>query len=64
MKKSKDASPNEREAFQKHIEIMKEFRTSHPDREIKVVTPKDILTSDGNLLAPVANVKLDKHKQN
>jgi hypothetical protein len=60
----KDSSRNDKESFQKHDEIMKKFRFSHPEREVKIVIPKDILTTDGNLLAPVNSVKLGDNKQN
>jgi hypothetical protein len=59
-----NSSRNDLESFQKHDEIMKKFRLSHPDREVRIVAPKDILTTDGNLLAPVDSVKLDNNKQN
>jgi hypothetical protein len=54
----------DKESFQKHDELMKKFRFSHPDREVKIVPAKDILTTDGNLLAPVDSVKLDKNRLN
>jgi hypothetical protein len=64
LEKSKDPSQHDHDTFRKHDEIMKKFRISHPDREVKIVTPKDIMTTGGNLLAPVDTVKLDKNKQN
>jgi hypothetical protein len=54
----------QKESFEKHDEIMKKFHASHPDREVKIVDSKDILTTGGNLLAPADPVKLEKHKQN
>jgi hypothetical protein len=60
----KDPSAGNKEIFQKHDELMKKFRFSHPDREVKIVPAKDILTTDGNLLAPVDSVKLDKNRLN
>jgi hypothetical protein len=60
----KDSSRNDKESFEKHDDIMKKFRFSHPEREIKIVAPKDILTTDGNLLAPVNSVTLGVNKQN
>lgn len=60
----KDPSASDRETFQKHDELMKKFRFSHPDREVKIVSAKDILTTEGNLLAPVDSVRLDKNKLN
>lgn len=62
--KARDPSGNDRDTFRKHDEIMKKFRISHPEREVKIVAPKDIMTASGNLLAPVDTVKLDKNKQN
>jgi hypothetical protein len=61
---SRDPSVSDKESFQKHDELMKKFRFSHPDREVKIVPAKDILTTDGNLLAPIDSVKLDKNKLN
>ncbi len=60
----KDSSANDKETFQEHDEIMKKFRLAHPDREVKIVAAKDIISADGNLLAPVDPVKLDKNKNN
>ena len=51
-----------KESFQKHDEVMKQFRLSHPDAS--VINARDIMTADGNLLAPVDNVKLTEHVQN
>jgi hypothetical protein len=55
---------DDRESFQKHDEIMKKFRISHPDRDVKIVHASNILNAGGNLLAPVDAVRLDKNKQN
>ena len=52
----------DRESFQKHDEIMKKFRISHPDREVKIVHADNILNAGGNPLAPIDVVKLDKNK--
>ena len=61
----KDTDKNDdREPFQKHDEIMKKFRISHPDRDVKIVQAGNILNAGGNPLAPVDAVKLDKNKQN
>jgi len=60
----KGSSKNDKDSFQKHDEIMKKFRFGHPDQDVKIVAPKDILTTDGNLLAPVTSVKLGDNKQN
>jgi hypothetical protein len=51
-----------KESFQKHDEVMKQFRLAHPDTN--VINARDIITSDGNLLAPVDKVKLTEHVQN
>jgi len=51
-----------KESFQKHDEVMKQFRLAHPDTN--VINAKDIITADGNLLAPVDSVKLTEHVQN
>jgi len=52
----------EKESFQVHDEVMKKFRLAH--EELDVISDKDILTGDGNLLAPVRQVKLADHAQN
>ena len=51
-----------KESFQKHDEVMKQFRLEHPDTSL--INAKDIVTADGNLLAPVDKVKLAEHVQN
>lgn len=53
---------NDKEAFQKHDAVMKQFRLAHPDANI--LNARDIMTADGNLLAPVDKVKLTDHVQN
>ena len=53
---------NDKESFQKHDDIMKKFRLEHPDAN--VINAKDIITADGNLLAPVEKVKITEHIQN
>jgi hypothetical protein len=53
---------NEIDSFRKHDEIMKKFRLSHPD--VKIITPRNILTTDGNLLAPIYSVKIGENTQN
>jgi hypothetical protein len=63
-KEDKDPSPNDRESFQKHDEIMKKFRTAHPERELRIVAPKDLIKTGGNLLVPVDVVKLGRNRQN
>ena len=53
---------NDKESLEKHNEDMKRFRLTHP--EIEATNPKDIMTADGNVLAAVQNVKLNKHAKN
>jgi hypothetical protein len=61
----KDTDKNDdREPFQKHDEIMKKFRISHPDREVKIVRAGNILNAGGNPLAPVDTINLGKNRQN
>jgi hypothetical protein len=48
--------------FQEHDDVMKRFRMSHPD--VNMVASRDIMTSEGNLLAPVHQVKLADNIQN
>jgi hypothetical protein len=60
----KNSSNSISDAFHKHDESMKKFRSSHPDPDIKVTIPKNILTDNGNLLAPVYKVKLGENIQN
>jgi hypothetical protein len=60
----KGPSPNDRESFQKHDETMKKFRTAHPERELKITAPKDLINNSGNLLVPIDAVKLGRNRQN
>lgn len=53
---------DEKESFRVHDEVMRKFRNAHQD--IDVISNKDIITGDGNLLAPVRKVKLTEHAQN
>ena len=53
---------DEKESFQAHDEVMRKFRQAH--EELDVISDKDILTGDGNLLAPVRHVRLSDHAQN
>jgi hypothetical protein len=55
---------NDRDSFQEHDALMKKFRFSHPDPDIKITAYKNILTTDGNLLAPVYKVKIGENTQN
>ncbi len=48
--------------FQEHDDIMKRFRMAHPD--VNLTASRDIMTSEGNLLAPVHQVKLAVNIQN
>jgi len=52
----------EDQSFHKHDDIMKRFRFAHPD--VNIVSTRDILTAEGNLLAPIQQVKLTDHVQN
>jgi len=53
---------NNKESFKQHDEVMKQFRLAHPDTAI--INARDIMTADGNVLAPVDKVKLTEHIQN
>jgi len=55
-------SKNDKESFRKHNEDMKRFCLSHP--KIEATSAHDIMTADGNVLATVQQVKLNKHVQN
>jgi hypothetical protein len=59
---SKAAEKKEDQSFHKHDDIMKRFRFAHPD--VNVVSTRDILTAEGNLLTPIQPVKLSDHMQN
>jgi hypothetical protein len=48
--------------FQEHDDVMKRFRMSHPD--VNMEASRDIVTNEGNLLAPVHQVKLAENIQN
>jgi hypothetical protein len=50
------------ESFRQHNEAMKRFRQAHPD--INVVSSRDIVMADGELLAPVNSMTLDDNTQN
>jgi hypothetical protein len=52
----------EDESFKTHNDIIKRFRMAHPD--LNIVSARDILTSEGSLLAPIERVKLTDHVQN
>jgi hypothetical protein len=53
---------DKKESFKEHDEVMRKFRQAH--RELDVISDQDILTGDGNLLAPVRQVKLSEYAQN
>ena len=55
-------SKDEKETFRQHDEVMKRFRQEHP--EVELIADKDIITGDGNLLAPVQKIKLTEFVQN
>jgi stress response protein YsnF len=63
-KTNKQNSPgnNDKESFQKHDEDMKRFRHSH--QKLEATISKDIITTEGDVLAPVHTVMLAKHSQN
>jgi hypothetical protein len=60
--KQNQSLKDEKESFQAHDEVMRKFRQAH--QELDIISDKDILTGDGNLLAPVRKVKLSDHAQN
>ncbi len=49
-------------SFQEHDDIMKRFRLAHPD--VQQTASRDIITEEGNLLAPVHQVRLAENIQN
>ena len=63
-KKKLQANPvkNVEGSFQKHNEEMKRFRELH--QELETIISKDIITTDGTVLAPIDRVKLAKNSQN
>ena len=48
--------------FINHNEDMKQFRIAHSN--MNIMNANDILTSDGDILAPVNRVKLSEHAHN
>ena len=48
--------------FDNHDEDMKRFHQLH--QELQTVVNKDIMTTDGSILAPIHGVRLAKHSQN
>ena len=63
-KKSDDTGPwtSEKDSFQEHEEAMERFRQTHPD--MNIISSTDIITADGNILAPVQDVKLNGYTRN
>jgi hypothetical protein len=57
-----DSNIKEPEAFKEHDDIMKRFRLAHPD--INSLSSREIVTTEGNLLAPVHRVKMAENVQN
>ncbi len=49
-------------SFRRHNEAMKRFRRAHPD--LNAISARDILTADGDLLAPVSGIRLDGNARN
>ena len=60
--KEKDCQKDEEKSFHDHDEVMKKFRQAHAD--IGVISDNAILTGDGNMLAPVQEIKLARYIQN
>jgi hypothetical protein len=58
----KDNSVREAESFKDHDDVMKRFRLAHPD--INSISSREIVTNEGNLLAPVHQVKMTENAQN
>ena len=50
------------DSFRQHNEAMKQFRRTHPD--LNALSNRDILTTDGDLLATIQGIRLDAHAQN
>lgn len=60
--KQSEQATTENQSFQNHDEDMKRFRQLH--QELQTVINKDIMTTDGSILAPVHGVRLAKNSQN
>jgi len=60
--KQSDDSNTEEKPFNNHDEDMKRFKELH--QELQTVINKDIMTTDGSVLAPVHGVRLAKNSQN
>ena len=61
-KTDKDNGVKDAESFKEHDDIMKRFRLAHPD--INSISSREIVTTEGNLLAPVHRVKMAENVQN
>jgi hypothetical protein len=60
--KQDDNNSTEKQPFSSHDEEMKRFRELH--QELQTVINKDIMTTDGSILAPIHGVRLAKNSQN
>ena len=60
--KQKENGVMEKETFTTHDADMKKFKHLHQD--LQTVINKDIMTTDGSILAPIHGVRLAKHSQN
>jgi len=60
--KQDDNTSIEKQPFSRHDEEMKRFRELH--QELQTVVNKDIMTTDGSILAPIHGVRLAKNSQN
>ncbi len=63
-KKDDEKGPwtSQKDGAHKHDEAMKKFRLDHP--EMDVVSSKDIITADGDVWAPVQNIRITEHMKN
>ena len=57
-----DNSSVEKQPFINHDEDMRRFKQLH--QELQTVVNKDIMTTDGSILAPIHGVRLAKNSQN
>lgn len=60
--KRNDNSNTAKQSFSNHDEDMKRFRELH--QELQTVINKDVMTTDGSVLAPIHGVRLAKNSQN
>jgi hypothetical protein len=58
----KENNVREAESFKEHDDVMKRFRMAHPD--LNSTSSREIVTNEGNLLAPVLQVKMAENVQN